>query len=54
MDDLYVTSAAAETPELAEKYPHPGRLFVVKGLGHRGKERRRFKGTFGQVDRHRS
>lgn len=46
MDDLYVTSAAAETPELAKEHPHTGHLFVVKGLGYRGKERTRFKGTF--------
>jgi sugar lactone lactonase YvrE len=46
MDELYVTSAAAETPDLAKQYPHSGHLFVVKGLGHRGKERTRFKGSF--------
>lgn len=46
MDDLFVTSAAPETSALAEKHPHSGRLFVVKGLGYRGKERTRFKGTF--------
>jgi hypothetical protein len=46
MAELYVTSAAAETPELAREYPDCGKLFVVKGLGYRGKERTRFRWTF--------
>lgn len=46
MDELYVTSAAAETPELSKQHPHTGHLFVVKDLGYRGRERTRFKGTF--------
>jgi len=43
MDDLYVTSAAAETAQLAEQHPHTGHLFVAKGLGYRGMKRTRFK-----------
>lgn len=46
MDELYVTSAAAENKQLAKQHPHCGHLFVVKGLGHQGKERTRFKWTF--------
>lgn len=46
MDELYVTSAAAETAELAQRHPHSGHLFVVKGLGYKGTERTRFKGKF--------
>ena len=48
MDELYVTSAAAETPELAKQHPRCGHLFAVKGLGYRGIERTRFKATFKQ------
>jgi sugar lactone lactonase YvrE len=46
MDDLYVTSAATETTDLAKQHPHSGHLFVAKGVGYKGKERTRFRGTF--------
>ncbi|WWC67113.1 uncharacterized protein I206_101020 [Kwoniella pini CBS 10737] len=47
LDELYVTSAkTGTTDEQIENHPSNGDLFVVKGLGFKGKERTRFKGKF--------
>ncbi|WWC57827.1 uncharacterized protein I303_100362 [Kwoniella dejecticola CBS 10117] len=47
LDELYVTSAReGTTAEQIKRHPSNGDLFVVKGLGFRGKERTRFQGSF--------
>lgn len=52
VDQLYVTSSSTLLPEAErEKDPVAGALFVVEGLGVRGKLPFRFSGTVGASDR---